>query len=88
MKGQSPERWRRSGKWRSRGYRRWSRRAFKRVIERFGVLEDKIDKLGSEDFDIRRRLDALEEKVGHVVGYAKKIDHLLQRVAAIEKHTR
>jgi predicted nucleic acid-binding Zn-ribbon protein len=36
--------------------------------------------------DIRQRLDALESDVKNISGFAKEIDHLLQRVGAIEKH--
>ena len=36
--------------------------------------------------DIRLRLDALEIATQNVSGFAKEIDHLLQRVGAIEKH--
>ena len=36
--------------------------------------------------DIRLRLDALEAATQNVSGFAKEIDHLLQRVGAIEKH--
>jgi hypothetical protein len=35
---------------------------------------------------IRLRLDALEVATQNVSGFAKEIDHLLQRVGAIEKH--
>ena len=36
--------------------------------------------------DIRLRIDALEVATQNVSGFAKEIDHLLQRVGAIEKH--
>ena len=36
--------------------------------------------------DIRLRIDALEVATQNVSGFAKEIDHLLQRVDAIEKH--
>jgi hypothetical protein len=36
--------------------------------------------------DIRLRLDALEVAARNVSGFTKEIDHLLQRVGAIEKH--
>ena len=36
--------------------------------------------------DIHLRLDALEAATQNVSGFAKEIDHLLQRVGAIEKH--
>src|SRR5208283_5136507 len=40
----------------------------------------------SELKDIRNRLDALESAVHNISGYAKEIDHLMERVRAIEKH--
>jgi signal transduction histidine kinase len=40
----------------------------------------------SELKDIRQRLDALESAVQNITGYAKEIDHLIERVSAIEKH--
>jgi hypothetical protein len=36
--------------------------------------------------EIRRDLEALKEHVGHMSGYSKEIDHLMERVRAIEKH--
>jgi plasmid replication initiation protein len=35
---------------------------------------------------IRERLDALDSAVKNISGYAKEIDHLIERVSAIEKH--
>ncbi len=40
----------------------------------------------SELKDIHNRLDALEAAVRNISGYAKEIDHLMERVRAIEKH--
>ena len=40
----------------------------------------------SELKDIHIRLDALEPAVHNIAGYAKEIDHLMERVVAIEKH--
>jgi methyl-accepting chemotaxis protein len=40
----------------------------------------------SELKDIRHRLDTLESAVQNISGYAKEIDHLIERVSAIEKH--
>jgi|SRR5208337_3215662 len=40
----------------------------------------------SELKDIHTRLDALEAAVHNISGYAKEIDHLMERVRAIEKH--
>lgn len=36
--------------------------------------------------DIRGRLDAIEVELRNHSGYAKEIDHLMERVNAIEKH--
>ena len=36
--------------------------------------------------DIRRDLDDLRSRVANITGYAKEIDHALERIAAIEKH--
>ena len=36
--------------------------------------------------DIRQRLDALELAVQNISGYAKEIDHIIERVCAIEQH--
>lgn len=40
----------------------------------------------AELHDIRDRLDHLDESVGGMKGYAKEIDDLHARMAAIEKH--
>ena len=36
--------------------------------------------------DIRQRIDALELAVQNISGYAKEIDHIIERVSAIEQH--
>ena len=66
---------------------------FQRVHERFDSIDqwfDAVDSglsnLASEVATIHRRLDTLEQAVGNVTGFAKEIDHLLKRIAAIEKH--
>lgn len=41
--------------------------------------------LRAEIRDIRQRLDALEEAVRNSTGLTKEIDHLMERVRAIEK---
>jgi len=48
---------------------------------RAGFLE-----LRSELKDIRQRLDELDASVGNISGFAKEIDHLIERVSAIETH--
>jgi tetrahydromethanopterin S-methyltransferase subunit G len=40
----------------------------------------------SELKDIHNRLDELEVSIKNVSGFAKEIDHLMERVIAIEKH--
>ena len=40
----------------------------------------------SEIKEIRERLDALESAVKNISGYAKEIDHIIERVSAIEEH--
>ena len=42
--------------------------------------------LRAEIRDIRHRLDALEEIAGNNAGLTKEIDHLMERVRAIENH--
>lgn len=36
--------------------------------------------------DIRQRIDAVELAVQNISGFAKEIDHLIERVSAIEQH--
>ena len=59
---------------------------FAAVDRRFDTLEAQMSDIKDEVRDIRKRLEVLERKVGHVTGYAKEIDHVLARVAVIEKH--
>ena len=59
---------------------------FKGVHDRFDKIETRFSSLPSEVALIRRQLDKLQEAVGNVTGYAKEIDHLLNRISAIEKH--
>jgi chromosome segregation ATPase len=42
--------------------------------------------LRGEIRDIRQRLEALEEAARNSAGFAKEIDHLMQRVVDLEKH--
>ena len=42
--------------------------------------------LRAELRDIRQRLDALEEAARNNAGLTKEIDHIIERVRAIEKH--
>ena len=63
---------------------------FSRVNERLDGIDQNIDSrlsdLGSEIRSIHQGLDTLTQAVGNITGFSKEIDHLLQRVAAIEKH--
>ena len=59
---------------------------FDAIDTRFDALENKITGIASEIADIHRRLDTLEEAIVNVSGFTKEIDHLLQRVSAIERH--
>jgi tetrahydromethanopterin S-methyltransferase subunit G len=66
---------------------------FNRVHERFDHIDGRLDgidgrltSIEAELKDIRRRLDSLEEAAMNFSGFAKEIDHLLTRVAAIERH--
>jgi tetrahydromethanopterin S-methyltransferase subunit G len=59
---------------------------FSRVHERFDQIDQNFANLSSEVTAIHRRLATLEEAVDNISGFAKEIDHLLTRVAEIEKH--
>ena len=60
------------------------------MIEGFSALRAEMREgfadLRSEMKDIRARLDALESAVKNIAGFAKEIDHLIERVGAIEQH--
>lgn len=47
---------------------------------------EELRAIRSELAGIRRDLDALKERVGDMSGYSTEIDHLIERVRAIEKH--
>lgn len=47
---------------------------------------EELRAIRSEVADIRRELDALKQRVDHMSGYTKEIDHLFERVRAIEQH--
>ena len=59
---------------------------FDRLEHRFDGIETRLTSIESEVSAIHRRLDALAETVESHSGFAKEIDHLLKRVAEIEKH--
>ena len=46
---------------------------------------DELKAIREELKDIRRRLDTLEESSKSHAGFSKEIDHVLQRVIAIER---
>jgi hypothetical protein len=60
------------------------------MLEGFSALRAEMREgfadIRSEMKDVRARLDALESAVKNITGYAKEIDHLIERVSAIEKH--
>jgi hypothetical protein len=56
------------------------------IANRLAGIDQRLADLGQEITIIHRQLDALEGLVQSHSGFAKEIDHLLQRVAAIEKH--
>lgn len=56
------------------------------VAKLHGDVQSGFRDLRSELKDIRQRLDALESAVQNISGYAKEIDHLMERISAIEKH--
>jgi hypothetical protein len=58
---------------------------FGRVHERFDNMESELGPMHAELKSIRPDLDDLAEKVENVLGYRKEIDHLLERVTALEK---
>ena len=51
-----------------------------------GEVREGFANIQAELRDIRLRLETLEVAAQNVSGFAKEIDHLLQRVGAIEKH--
>jgi antirestriction protein ArdC len=59
---------------------------FQRVDKQFGVANDRLRDLSSEIAVIHRRIERLEEQGASAAGFAKEIDHALERIAAIEKH--
>jgi ABC-type transporter Mla subunit MlaD len=60
---------------------------FERHLDaRFDTLESRVGNIEPELRDIRQRLETLDEAAGNASGFAKENDHLLKRLAAIEKH--
>ncbi len=56
------------------------------IDRRFDTLEQTLKAIKDEARDIRKRLDVLENGLANVYGFSKEIDHVLMRIAAIEKH--
>ena len=61
-------------------------RQFEHVEKQFHALDDRLRDIASETAVIHRRVERLEELGASNAGFAKEIDHLLTRVAAIEEH--
>jgi predicted RNase H-like nuclease (RuvC/YqgF family) len=59
---------------------------FEHVEKQFHALDDRLRDMASEIAVIHRRVEWLEELGASNAGFAKEIDHLLARVAEIEKH--
>ena len=66
---------------------------FTRLHERFDGLEPRLDAIdgrlsgiGHDLGDVTRRLDHLDEQIGHVRGFAKEIDACRDRLRTIETH--
>ncbi|MDR3489295.1 MAG: hypothetical protein P4M05_30905 [Bradyrhizobium sp.] len=49
-------------------------------------MHDGFASIRAEVHDIRTRMEAIEAALHGHHGFAKEIDHLIERVAAIEKH--
>ena len=59
---------------------------FKRVHDRLDSFDTQFSDLRDEVQSIRKQLDQLEKASTNFGGFTNEIDHLLGRVAAIEKH--
>ena len=49
------------------------------------IVNEELAEIRSDLGSIRRELDNLNERVVNVSGFRKRIDHALERIAAIEK---
>ncbi len=58
----------------------------KKVDSGFARVDQELASIRAELRSIRTDIAALQVSVGQHEGYTKEIDHILQRVAAIEKH--
>jgi hypothetical protein len=59
---------------------------FEHVDKQFHALDGRLRDMANEIAVIHRRVERLEELGASNAGFAKEIDHLLARVAEIEKH--
>ena len=59
---------------------------FEHVDKQFHALDGRLRDMANEIAVIHRRVERLEELGANNAGFAKEIDHLLTRVAEIEKH--
>jgi uncharacterized coiled-coil DUF342 family protein len=59
---------------------------FEHVDTLFTATDDRLRGISSELAAIQRRLERLEEQGASTAGFAREIDHALERIAAIEKH--
>ena len=58
----------------------------KEFVEFRTETRENFTELRVEIRDIRQRLESLEEAARNSAGFAKEIDHVMQRVVEIEKH--
>ena len=64
-----------------------TRMATKDEIDRVRLeMNEGFSSIREEIREVPNRLDAIDSDLRNQRGYAKEIDHLLHRVAAIEKH--
>jgi hypothetical protein len=59
---------------------------FEDVDTRFSANHDQLRDISSEIAVIHRRVERLAELGASNAGFAREIDHALERIAAIEKH--
>lgn len=59
---------------------------FETIDKRFENIENELSHINASLAYITGRLDALEEKVACLTGYAKEIDELRERIRAIERY--
>jgi septal ring factor EnvC (AmiA/AmiB activator) len=59
---------------------------FEHADKQFEATHDRLRDMSAEITVIHRRVERLEEQGASNAGFAKEIDHLLMRVAEIERH--